>query len=40
MLEVEGFLAELKAGKFLGRSETVIVLSSPVADTFVQKAGG
>ncbi|MFC3060499.1 Lrp/AsnC family transcriptional regulator [Paenirhodobacter populi] len=40
MPEVEGFLAELKAEKFLGRSETVIALSSPVADAFVQKAGG
>lgn len=40
MPEVEGFLAQLKAERFLGRSETVIVLSSPVADTFVQKAGG
>lgn len=40
MPEVEGFLADLKARRFLGRSETVIVLSSPVADTLVQKAGG
>lgn len=35
--EVEGFLADLKARKFLGRSETVIALSSPVAGAFVLK---
>ncbi|MBY6161521.1 Lrp/AsnC family transcriptional regulator [Mameliella alba] len=40
MPEVESFLAELKANKFLGRSETVIVLSSPVADRLVQKGAG
>jgi Lrp/AsnC family transcriptional regulator, leucine-responsive regulatory protein len=38
--EIEGFLAQLKAQKFLGRSETMIVLSSPVADAFVHKVGG
>ena len=38
--EIEFFLAKLKEQKFLGRSETVIVLSSPVADAFVQKVGG
>lgn len=35
--EIEGFLADLKAQKFLGRSETVIALSSPVAGALVQK---
>lgn len=35
--EIEGFLAELKAQQFLGRSETVIALSSPVSGAFVQK---
>jgi len=35
--EVEAFLAELKARKFLGRSETVIALSSPVAGAFVPR---
>lgn len=40
MPEIEGILAAFKAHKFLGRSETVIVLSSPVADTFVQKDEG
>lgn len=35
--EVEGFLAELKAKRMLGRSETMIALSSPVAGPFVQK---
>jgi Lrp/AsnC family leucine-responsive transcriptional regulator len=38
--EIEIFLAKLKEQKFLGRSETVIVLSSPVADAFVQRVGG
>lgn len=35
--EIEEFLGELKAQRFLGRSETVIALSSPVAGAFVQK---
>lgn len=35
--EIEEFLADLKARKFLGRSETVIALSSPVAGTFVPR---
>lgn len=35
--EIEGFLADLKARKFLGRSETVIALSSPVPGAFVRK---
>ena len=35
--EIEGFLADLKAQRFLGRSETVIALSSPVAGAFVPK---
>lgn len=38
--EIEVFLAKLKAEKFLGRSETVIVLSSPVPDALVQKVCG
>lgn len=33
--EVEGFLADLKQHRFLGRSETMIALSSPVAGAFV-----
>ena len=37
MPEIEGFLTELKARKFLGRSETAIALSSPVAGAFVLK---
>lgn len=36
--EIEAFLADLKAGRFLGRSETVIALSSPVAGSFVPRA--
>lgn len=35
--EIETFLEELKAHQFLGRSETVIALSSPVAGSFVCK---
>lgn len=35
--EIEGFLAELKERRFLGRSETVIALSSPVPGPFVPK---
>ncbi|MCV9910396.1 Lrp/AsnC family transcriptional regulator [Brucella sp. HL-2] len=35
--EIEVFLADLKARKFLGRSETMIALSSPVAGAFVLK---
>ncbi|QWK80856.1 Lrp/AsnC family transcriptional regulator [Ochrobactrum sp. BTU1] len=35
--EIELFLTDLKARKFLGRSETVIALSSPVAGAFVFK---
>lgn len=35
--EIEVFLADLKARKFLGRSETMITLSSPVAGAFVLK---
>lgn len=35
--EIEGFLADLKARKFLGRTETLIALSSPVSGAFVQK---
>ncbi|MCF3935153.1 Lrp/AsnC family transcriptional regulator [Acuticoccus sp. M5D2P5] len=34
---IEGVLANLKGRKFLGRSETVIALSSPVAGAYVQK---
>lgn len=37
MPDIEGFLADLKERKFLGRSETVIALSSPVAGALVQK---
>ena len=33
--EIEGFLAGLKSGGFLGRSETVLALSSPVPGVFV-----
>ena len=40
MPEIEMFLAELKSQKFLGRSETMIALSSPVADVLVQKENG
>ena len=40
MPEIELFLAELKSQKFLGRSETMIALSSPVADVLVQKENG
>lgn len=36
--EIEGFLAELKAQRIVGRSETVIVLSSPVPGAFVARA--
>ena len=36
--EVETFLAEMKARRFLGRSETVIALSSPVPGAFVPEA--
>ncbi|CAH1656810.1 Lrp/AsnC family transcriptional regulator [Chelatococcus asaccharovorans] len=35
--EIEGFLNELKAHRFLGRSETVIALSSAVAGPFIPK---
>jgi len=35
--EIETFLSELKAERFLGRSETVLALSSSVPDTFVLK---
>ncbi len=35
--DIEVFLADLKANRFLGQSETVIALSSPVAGAFVQK---
>lgn len=35
--EIESFLAGLKAQHFLGRSETVISLSSPVPGAFVRK---
>lgn len=35
--QIEGFLADLKALRFLGRSETVIALSSPVPGSFVPK---
>lgn len=37
MAEIEGFLADLKSRKFLGRSETAIALSSSVAGAFVPK---
>lgn len=37
--EIEGFLAGLKAGGFLGRSETVLALSSPVPGVFVPAGG-
>ncbi|WP_417584657.1 Lrp/AsnC family transcriptional regulator [Pelagibacterium sp.] len=37
--EIEGFLAELKAEGFLGRSETVLALSSPVSGAFLPKDG-
>lgn len=36
--QIEEFLAELKAARFLGRSESVIALSSPVAGAYVAKA--
>ena len=36
---VEGFLAELKDAGFVGRSETMISLSSPVADAVVPSGG-
>lgn len=36
--EIEGFLAELKATRYLGRSETVIALSSPVPGAFVRRS--
>lgn len=35
--EIEAFLAELKARRFLGRSETIVALSSPVTGPFVPK---
>lgn len=35
--EIEVFLAHLKVRQFLGRSETVIALSSPVTGAYVQK---
>lgn len=38
--EIEAFLDELKEHQFLGRSETVIVLSSAVPGSFVRKAVG
>lgn len=34
---IESFLAELKVRKFLGRSETMIALSSPVPDILVRR---
>lgn len=37
--EIEGFLGGLKAARFLGRSETVLALSSPVPGAFVPGAG-
>lgn len=37
---VEGFLAVLKGAGFVGRSETMISLSSPVADALVPVGGG
>ena len=37
---VEGFLAVLKDAGFVGRSETMISLSSPVADALVPAGGG
>jgi Lrp/AsnC family leucine-responsive transcriptional regulator len=37
---IEDFLAELKAGGFLGRSETVLALSSPVPGPFVPAGEG
>ena len=33
--DIEPFLASLKAHRFLGRSETILALSSPVAGVFV-----
>ncbi len=36
--EIEAFLEELKGHQFLGRSETVIALSSAVPGSFVRKA--
>lgn len=38
MPAVESFLADLKAQKVLGRSETVIALSSPVSGAFIQNS--
>jgi Lrp/AsnC family leucine-responsive transcriptional regulator len=38
MAEIEGFLAGLKSAGFLGRSETVLALSSPVAGAHLLKA--
>lgn len=35
--EIELFLSDLKTARFLGRSETIITLSSPVAGPFVKK---
>jgi Lrp/AsnC family leucine-responsive transcriptional regulator len=35
--EIERFLAELKAKRLVGRSETVIALSSPVPGGFLPK---
>jgi len=37
--EIEGFLGGLKSGGFLGRSETVLALSSPVPGVFVPGGG-
>ena len=36
---VEAFLAEMKAEGFVGRSETMLALSSPVPDCFVPTRG-
>lgn len=36
--EVESFISDLKTHRFLGRSETVIVLSSAVDGGFIQKS--
>ncbi len=36
---IEPFLADLKARRFVGRSETVIALSSPVPGALVRKDG-
>jgi Lrp/AsnC family leucine-responsive transcriptional regulator len=36
---IEPFLADIKARRFVGRSETVIALSSPVPGALVRKDG-